>query len=44
MVFDERPKADKLLRGDVALWPMFADLPERRSLVYVSAPWVIKDY
>ena len=28
-----------LVSGQVDLWPLMADLPERRKLVYITAPW-----
>lgn len=42
--YDESSSATKMLGGAVDLWPLFADLPERRGVVYVSAPWIISDY
>lgn len=32
------------LSGDVDLWPIAADLPERRKLLYVSRPWAKMTY
>ena len=32
---------DSFQRGLVDLWPLMADLPERRSRVHFSAPWVM---
>jgi two-component system, cell cycle sensor histidine kinase and response regulator CckA len=30
--------------GQVDLWPIIGDFPERKGHVYVSAPWTIRDY
>src|SRR5581483_2540570 len=30
--------------GSVDLWPLVGDLPERRGLLYVSAPWARMTY
>jgi signal transduction histidine kinase/CheY-like chemotaxis protein len=36
---------DEALRtGQVDLWPIIGDLPERKSYIYVSAPWTIMEY
>ena len=33
-----------LSSGAVDLWPILGDLPERRSFLYISAPWVKMSY
>jgi signal transduction histidine kinase/DNA-binding response OmpR family regulator len=33
-----------LASGAVDLWPIMADLPERRNILYVSAPWTKMTY
>ncbi len=43
-VYDESPRAEKMYRGEVDLWPLTADIPERKSLFYITPPWVIADY
>jgi signal transduction histidine kinase/DNA-binding response OmpR family regulator len=30
--------------GQVDLWPLIGDLPERKGLIYVSAPWTLRAY
>src|SRR4029079_12538572 len=35
-IYDPSATADSLRRGDVDLWPVLADLAERRSWAYVS--------
>jgi signal transduction histidine kinase/DNA-binding response OmpR family regulator len=38
-VFSPQGPEKALSSGAVDLWPIIADLPERRKLLYVSAPW-----
>jgi signal transduction histidine kinase/CheY-like chemotaxis protein len=42
-VYDPTSTGEKLRNGEVDLWPLYADLPERRSFAYVSDPWMISD-
>lgn len=42
-VYDESSRADKLRTGEVDLWPLYVDRPERRSFAFVSDPWVLGD-
>ena len=38
-VFAPEGPEKALVSGQADLWPLLVDLPERRSLLYVSAPW-----
>ena len=38
-VFSPEGSEKALTSGAVDLWPLTVDLPERRKLVYISAPW-----
>ncbi|MCX6633295.1 MAG: ATP-binding protein [Candidatus Solibacter sp.] len=38
-VFAPEGPEKALVSGQADLWPLMADLPERRKLVYISAPW-----
>jgi signal transduction histidine kinase/ActR/RegA family two-component response regulator len=43
-VFDPSSTADTLRRGQVDLWPVLADVPERRSWAYVTDTWMMSDH
>lgn len=43
-VFSPEGPEKALSKGAVDLWPLTADLPERRKLLYVSAPWAKMTY
>ena len=43
-VFSSQGPEKALASGAVDLWPLMADLPERRGLVYISAPWAKMSY
>jgi signal transduction histidine kinase/CheY-like chemotaxis protein len=43
-VFSSQGPEKALGSGAVDLWPLTADLPERRGLLYVSAPWARMTY
>ena len=43
-VFSAQGPEKALASGAVDLWPLTADLPERRELLYVSAPWARMTY
>ena len=36
--------AETLKAGQVDLWPVLADVPERRSWTYVSDTWMLSDH
>jgi len=42
-VHDASPGVEMLRRGEVDLWPVMADLPERRAWAYVSDTWMLSD-
>ena len=43
-VRDRSSTAEALRRGDVDLWPVMADLADRRSWAYVSDTWLLADH
>jgi signal transduction histidine kinase/CheY-like chemotaxis protein len=43
-IFSPQGPEKGLVTGAVDLWPLMADLPERRGLVYISAPWAKMSY
>ncbi|HEV2448642.1 MAG TPA: histidine kinase dimerization/phospho-acceptor domain-containing protein, partial [Candidatus Sulfopaludibacter sp.] len=43
-IFSPQGPEKALGTGAVDLWPITADLPERRGLLYVSAPWAKMSY
>jgi signal transduction histidine kinase/DNA-binding response OmpR family regulator len=43
-VFSSQGPEKALSTGAVDLWPLTADLPERREMLYVSAPWAKMTY
>jgi len=43
-VFSPQGPEKALSSGAVDLWPLMADLPERRKLLYISAPWARTTY
>jgi signal transduction histidine kinase/CheY-like chemotaxis protein len=42
-VFDPSSSAETLRRGEVDLWPVLAEVPERASWAYVSDTWMLSD-
>jgi len=43
-VFSPEGPERALASGKVDLWPLLADLPERRKLLYITAPWTRMAY
>jgi signal transduction histidine kinase/CheY-like chemotaxis protein len=43
-VFSPAGPEQSLTTGAVELWPLVADLPERRGLIYISKPWARLGY
>jgi signal transduction histidine kinase/ActR/RegA family two-component response regulator len=43
-VLDRSDSLEMMRRGDVDLWPLLADVPERHAWVYASDPWIISDH
>jgi signal transduction histidine kinase/DNA-binding response OmpR family regulator len=43
-VFSPKGPEESLSSGVVDLWPVMADLPERRGLMYISKPWARLSY
>jgi signal transduction histidine kinase/CheY-like chemotaxis protein len=43
-VFSPKGPDRSLSDGDTDLWPIMTDLPERRDVLYVSAPWAKMTY
>ena len=41
-VLDRSSSAESLRRGEVDLWPVLADIAERRSWAYVSDTWLLR--
>ena len=42
-IFDGTPTVEALWNKTVDLWPLLADMPERRSFASVSDPWIVSD-
>ena len=42
-VFDETPGFQVLRNRSVELWPLMADVPERRTFAYISDPWIVAE-
>ena len=43
-VFSPEGPENALVSGKVDLWPLMADLPERRKFLYITAPWLRMGY
>ena len=43
-IHDRSRTAETLKAGQVDLWPVLADVPERRSWTYVSDTWMLSDH
>ncbi len=43
-VFAPEGPENALVSGKVDLWPLMADLPERREFLYITAPWLRLGY
>ena len=43
-VFAPEGPENALVSGQVDLWPLMADLPERRKFLYITAPWLRLGY
>lgn len=43
-IFSPHGPEEALTSGSVDLWPLIADLPERRGIVYISKPWARLSY
>ena len=43
-VFSPEGPENSLVSGKVELWPLIADLPERRKFLYITAPWLRMGY
>ena len=43
-VLDPSNSMETMRRGEVDLWPVMADMPERHSWVYTTEPWILSDH
>jgi len=43
-VLDRSSSMETMRRGEVELWPVMADVPERHAWVYTTEPWILSDH